>query len=85
MCSSNVDNKESCRVREELTVWAMPKHREGYQAKESLTDGRGSSAGSFSTGVSDDVEETDLGGDCSPVSSMLVWHAGSPGLMPSTA
>lgn len=80
MCSSNADNKESCRVREESSVWAMPKHREGYQAEESSTDGSRSSAGSFSTGVTDD-----LGGDCSPVGSMLVWQAGSPGLMPSTA
>lgn len=72
MCSSNAGNKESCRVSEELTVWATPKHREGYQAEESSTDGRRSSAGSFSTEVTDAVEETDLGGDCSPVGSMLV-------------
>lgn len=59
-------------MREELTIWATPKHREGYQAEESSTDGRRSSAGSFSTEVTDAVEETDLGGDCSPVGSMLV-------------
>lgn len=55
-----------------MSVWAKPKHRKGYQAEESSTDGRRSSAGSFSTGVTDDVEETDPGGDCSPVGSMLV-------------
>lgn len=55
-----------------MTVWAAPRHREGYQAEESSTDGRRSSAGSFSTEVTDAVRETDLGGDCSPVGSRLV-------------